>query len=77
MLGSAGKVYICEGAKLSLKEKFFKFRDDYVIKQVEKLQLPAFPSDNTRRYRVIFSGWVQKVGFRLEVDGKEAGFSQL
>lgn len=55
------------GVKLSLKERFVKFRDDYVIKQVEKLQLPAFPSDDVRRYRVIFSGRVQKVGFRLEV----------
>lgn len=52
---------------MSLKERFVKFRDDYVIKQVEKLQLPAFPSDDMRRYRVIFSGRVQKVGFRLEV----------
>lgn len=52
---------------MSLKEKFVKFRDDYVIRQVEKLQLPVFPSDDVRRYRVIFSGRVQKVGFRLEV----------
>ncbi len=27
---------------MSLKEKFIKMRDDYVIRQVEKLQIPDF-----------------------------------
>lgn len=49
------------------KEIFITIRDNYVINQVQSLKLPEFPADNIRRYRVIFSGRVQKVGFRLEV----------
>lgn len=52
---------------MSLKDKFVQVRDNYVINQVQRLQLPAFEADNVRRYRVTFSGRVQKVGFRLEV----------
>ena len=52
---------------MSLKAKFVKFRDDYVINQVQRLKLPEFESDAIHRYRVTFSGRVQKVGFRLEV----------
>lgn len=52
---------------MSLKEIFIKTRDNYVINQVKKLELPQFQSDSIHRYRVIFSGRVQKVGFRLEV----------
>ena len=52
---------------MSLKAKFVKIRDNYVIKQVGKIKLPAFETDTIRRYRITFSGRVQKVGFRLEV----------
>lgn len=52
---------------MSLKEKFIKTRDNYVINQVRRLKLPEFESDSIHRYRIIFSGRVQKVGFRLEV----------
>lgn len=52
---------------MSIKAKFIKFRDDCVINQVQKLELPEFTPDNIRRYKVTFSGRVQKVGFRLEV----------
>lgn len=52
---------------MSLKEKFVQVRDNYVINQVQRLQLPEFEADEVRRYRVTFSGRVQKVGFRLEV----------
>lgn len=52
---------------MSLKSKFVEIRDNYVINQVKKLKLPEFKSDTIRRYEVIFSGRVQKVGFRLEV----------
>lgn len=52
---------------MSLKECFIKIRDNYVINQVQRLKLPAFESDCVLRYRVTFSGRVQKVGFRLEV----------
>lgn len=52
---------------MGLKESVKKFRNDYVIRQVERLELPEFVAGTTRRYRVRFSGRVQKVGFRLEV----------
>ena len=52
---------------MSLKEKFIKMRADYVIRQVEKLQIPDFAEEKISRYRITFSGRVQHVGFRLEV----------
>lgn len=52
---------------MSLKDTFKKIRDDYVIRQAHGVELPEFVSGTTRRYRVKFSGRVQKVGFRLEV----------
>lgn len=52
---------------MNVKSTFKKIRDNYVIHQVQNLKLPPFEADNIRRYRVIFSGRVQKVGFRLEV----------
>lgn len=52
---------------MSLKEKVKKFKNDYVIRQVERLDLPDFAGGTVKRYRVRFSGRVQKVGFRLEV----------
>ena len=53
--------------RMSLKESFKKVRDDYVKNQVKKAKLPDFPNDTVERYRITFSGRVQKVGFRLEV----------
>lgn len=50
-----------------MKKIFKKIRDNYVINQVQKAKLPAFEAGSIKRYRVIFSGRVQKVGFRLEV----------
>lgn len=50
-----------------MKEAFRKFRDQLVIDQVQRAKIPPFPPDRICRYRVIFSGRVQKVGFRLEV----------
>ena len=52
---------------MSLKDTFKKIRDDYVIRQAHSVELPEFMSGTVRRYRVKFSGRVQKVGFRLEV----------
>ena len=52
---------------MRFKQSFKPLRDGYVIRQVERLSLPAFPEGPARRYRVLFSGRVQKVGFRLEV----------
>lgn len=50
-----------------IKEAFKAFRDRLVIDQVRRVKLPDFPSDRLCRLRIIFSGRVQKVGFRLEV----------
>lgn len=58
-----GKVEI----NLKLKEMFIKYRDGYVINQVELLKLPEFETDRICRQKVTFSGRVQNVGFRLEV----------
>ena len=52
---------------MSLKEKVKQFKNDYVIRQVARLELPEFVGGSVKRYRVRFSGRVQKVGFRLEV----------
>ena len=50
-----------------IKEIFKKFRDQLVIDQVQRAKLPEFPVERVCRYRIVFSGRVQKVGFRLEV----------
>ena len=52
---------------MSLKEKFVKIRDNYVINQAQNAKLPEFEPASICRYRITFSGRVQKVGFRIEV----------
>ncbi len=52
---------------MSIKKKFITIRDNYVINQVQKLQLPEFPANDVKRYKIIFKGRVQHVGFRLEL----------
>lgn len=52
---------------MSVKEKFVTMRDNYVINQVKKAQLPEFGESESVRYKFVFSGRVQHVGFRLEV----------
>ncbi|MBQ3421808.1 MAG: acylphosphatase [Romboutsia sp.] len=52
---------------MNIKEKFKTIRDNYIINQVENIVLPRFESSNVIRKKFIFSGRVQKVGFRLEV----------
>ena len=56
-----------EERTMRLKEIFKTWRDGYVIRQVERLELPAFAPCETVRRRIRFSGRVQRVGFRLEV----------
>ena len=51
----------------AMKIKLKAIRDNYVINQVKKAEIPTFEQDKICRYRVTFSGRVQKVGFRLEV----------
>ena len=38
-----------------------------MIHQVEHAKIPEFTQDDIKRYRVLFKGRVQKVGFRLQV----------
>ena len=56
-----------ENMQLSFKQALKKIRDTYVIRQVQRLTLPPFSSQTIRRYQIVFSGRVQKVGFRLAV----------
>lgn len=51
---------------MGLKRVFVRVRDGYVVRQVRRAKLPDFPAGETKRYEVVFSGRVQKVGFRLE-----------
>lgn len=52
---------------MNFKHKLKTLRDNYVIRQVSAAVLPDFPPSPVRRYRILFSGRVQRVGFRLEV----------
>ena len=52
---------------MSLKSSLKKIRDAYITNQVNRLTLPEFAPAQLCRYRVTFSGRVQKVGFRQEV----------
>lgn len=52
---------------MSIKAKFKQIRDNYVIRQAQGVELPAFSEQPVCRRRIRFSGRVQKVGFRLEV----------
>jgi acylphosphatase len=44
-----------------------KLRDNYVISHANRIKFPKFNSNSKIRKKVIFSGRVQKVGFRLEI----------
>lgn len=52
---------------MSFKVFFVTVRDKCVINQVQKIKLPKFAESEIVRYRILFSGRVQHVGFRLEV----------
>lgn len=43
-----------------------KLKCQYVINQVKRAKLPQFGEGDTKRFRIVFSGKVQNVGFRLE-----------
>lgn len=52
---------------MSFVKQLKKLRDSYVIKQVKNIDLPDFNQSKAVRKRILFTGRVQKVGFRLEV----------
>lgn len=45
-----------------------EFKRNYVINQAMNAYIPEFPEDIKVRYHLTFSGRVQKVGFRLEIE---------
>lgn len=51
---------------MSLINYFKEIRDAYVISQVTNIKLPHFEKSPIVRKRLVFSGRVQNVGFRLE-----------
>ncbi len=52
--------------KMSLKKVWNQFLDKYMKSTAEKIKDATFADDEIKRYRVIFSGIVQGVGFRYE-----------
>ena len=52
---------------MGLKGWLVRARDGYVKAQAARMPLPEFPAGETVRLRVLFTGRVQHVGFRLEV----------
>lgn len=55
-------------SKVNIINILKNIRNKYVISQVERANIPEFKQDKTVRYHMNFSGRVQRVGFRLEVE---------
>lgn len=53
---------------MTIKGLFIRARDRYVYNQVMNADLPDFPGSAPVRYRMVFSGKVQNVGFRYETE---------
>lgn len=53
---------------MGLMKKIKNIRDNYVKNQVKKAVIPEFCAKDKVRHHYIFSGRVQHVGFRLEVE---------
>lgn len=53
--------------KSALKKKLANIGDELAIKQVKEMHLPEFKEDKVKRYRMVFKGKVQKVGFRAQL----------
>lgn len=52
---------------MSLKKYFKDIKNSYVLRQVQKIELPHFEEGPIVHQRLVFHGRVQKVGFRLEI----------
>ena len=48
-------------------DRINEYRKIYVVLQVKNIKMPVFQTSDIKRQRVVFSGKVQRVGFRLEV----------
>lgn len=53
---------------MNFKDLLIHARDRYVYNQVMKAELPDFPGSAPVRYRIVFSGKVQNIGFRYETE---------
>ncbi len=53
---------------MKIKKMLKQIRNNYVIEQVRKINIPEFEPDKIMRYHITFSGRVQRVGFRLEIE---------
>ena len=53
---------------MGLKSLFTRARDSYVYRQAMGFPLPQFADTAPVRYRILFKGRVQKVGFRYETE---------
>ena len=51
---------------MNIKKIWNQFTDKYMKSAAEKINGTEFAADETKRYRIIFSGVVQGVGFRYE-----------
>lgn len=51
---------------MNLKKSWKNFLDKYLKNTAEQIDATQFEADEVRRYRIIFSGIVQGVGFRYE-----------
>ena len=56
-----------ETFKEKLKGRLKKLGDELAIRQVKSMKLPDFEEDKVKRYRMVFKGKVQKVGFRAQL----------
>jgi len=51
---------------MNIKKTWNQFVDKYMKSTAEKIDSITFPKDEIKRYRIVFSGLVQGVGFRYE-----------
>ena len=56
-----------ETFKEKIKSRLKKLGDDLAIRHVKEMKLPDFEEDKVKRYRMIFKGKVQRVGFRAQL----------
>ncbi len=52
---------------MSIRSRIKQIGVDYVMKEIEKVQIPNFEKSDICRLKIIFKGRVQKVCFRLEM----------
>ena len=45
-----------------------KMQKDYVVKRVDGIELPSFNEGKLIREHIVFTGRVQKIGFRMEMN---------